>query len=318
MRRVEHVEITVMKDDRAFDAYIMVDWSSRSCPVTGNDSIWIASGAWSGRTFSASAPQNISTRVQAVDELRKRAVRWRDEGKRVLVGFDFAFGYPAGFGTALGLPSAGSAWKALHEHFASRVTDSLQNAHNRDAFADECNRKVGAPGPFWGCAARAVTRSLTRQRIGFFQFPHHKLEEWRATDLAARARVTTPSVWKLNCGISVGGQTILGIKHLDELAKVVRGHRWPFEGWTTPTGPAIWFAEIFPSLVRYPEWRMSTRSNAIERRCRAAYVEPQSGTPPGSSRRTSPSLVGSMLRLLRESRARRGGCCGFSAFGPAV
>jgi hypothetical protein len=25
-------------------------------------------------------------------------------------------------------------------------------------------------------------------------------------------------------------------------------------GWSTPEGPAIWFAEIFPSLVRYPEW----------------------------------------------------------------
>jgi hypothetical protein len=65
--------------------------------------------------------------------------------------------------------------------------------------------------------------------------------------------VITQSVWKLNCGSSVGGQTILGIKHLDELARAVRGQRWPFEGWTTPRRPAIWFAEIFPSLVQYPE-----------------------------------------------------------------
>ena len=33
--------------------------------------------------------------------------------------------------------------------------------------------------------------------------------------------MTTQSVWKLNCGVSVGGQTILGIKHLDELARAV-------------------------------------------------------------------------------------------------
>lgn len=65
----------------------------------------------------------------------------------------------------------------------------------------------------------------------------------------------TQSVWKLNCGVSVGGQTIVGIKHLDDLAKVVGGKRWPFEtGWGTPTQPEIWFAEIFPSLIRYPEW----------------------------------------------------------------
>jgi hypothetical protein len=99
-----------------------------------------------------------------------------------------------------------------------------------------------------------LRKNLTQQRIGFFQFPHHNLKEWRATDLAARKRVTTQSVWKLNCGVSVGGQTIFGIKYLDQLVRAVGGHVWPFEGWTTPTGPAIWFAEIFPSLVQYPEW----------------------------------------------------------------
>jgi len=251
---VEQVEIQATTDDRAFDAYVMVDWSSSSVPATGNDSIWIASGAWSCRTFTAVSPQNVPTRTQAVDILRKQIVGWRDEGKRVLVGLDFAFGYPAGFASALGLTSARGAWRALHEYFASKVYDSPQNEHNRDSFADECNRKVGAPGPFWGCTASAATRSLTQQRIGVFQFPHHNLEEWRATDIAARCLVTTQSVWKLNCGVSVGGQTIVGIKHLNELARSVDGHRWPFEGWTTPEGPGIWFAEIFPSLVRYPEW----------------------------------------------------------------
>jgi hypothetical protein len=46
----------------------------------------------------------------------------------------------------------------------------------------------------------------------------------------------------------------MGIKHLDELARSVDGRRWPFEGWNTPDWPAVWFAEIFPSLVCYPEW----------------------------------------------------------------
>ena len=251
---VDQVKIQSTTASRAFDAYVMVDWSSSSSPVTGNDSIWIARGVWSDRTFTAGSPQNVPTRVQAVDILREQLLLWRNEGKRVLVGLDFAFGYPAGFARALGLTSASGAWRALHEHFGSNVKDSEQNLHNRDSFADECNRRVGAPGPFWGCTASSVTGSLTQQRIGVFQFPHHKLEEWRATDIAARRRVTTQSVWKLNCGVSVGGQTILGIKHLDQLARSVGGHRWPFEGWSTPEGPAICFAEIFPSLVRYPEW----------------------------------------------------------------
>jgi len=251
---VDHVKLPAVTENRSFDAYVMVDWSSSSLPATGNDSIWIASGAWSDRTFTAGPPQNVPTRVQAVDILRKQLLLWREEEKRVLVGFDFAFGYPAGFARALGLISGSGAWKAVHEHFASRIEDSAQNRHNRDRFADECNRKVGAPGPFWGCTAGAATPSLTQQRIGIFQFPHHGLEEWRATDIAARRRVTAQSVWKLNCGVSVGGQTILGIKHLHELARSVDGHRWPFDGWNTPNKPSIWFAEIFPSLVQYPEW----------------------------------------------------------------
>jgi hypothetical protein len=252
---VDNIELEATNNSRVFDAYVMVDWSSNSSPVIGNDSIWIASGAWSDRTFISLSPQNVPTRLQAVEILREKLLLWRKEGKRVLVGLDFAFGYPAGFADALGLTSVPrDAWKALHEHFAANVEDSIQNAHNRDSFADECNRRVGAPGPFWGCAAKSATRSLTQQRIGVFQFPHHGLEEWRATDLAARRRVTTQSVWKLNCGVSVGGQTILGIKHLDRLAHSVNGHRWPFEGWGTPDVPAIWFAEIFPSLVLYPEW----------------------------------------------------------------
>jgi hypothetical protein len=251
---VEQVQIEAINDDRAFDAYVMVDWSSSSRPVTGNDSIWIARGAWSGRTFTAGPPQNIPTRVQAAECLRRSITLWRDEGKRVLVGFDFAFGYPAGFANALGLTSGRSAWRALHEHFASHVKDSPRNEHNRDAFADECNRKVGAPGPFWGCTASAATQSLTQQRVGVFTFPHRNLEEWRATDIRAKRRVITQSIWKLNCGVSVGGQTILGIKHLYELARSLGGRVWPFEGWHTPDGPAIWFAEIFPSLVCFPEW----------------------------------------------------------------
>jgi hypothetical protein len=258
---VEDVQVQATVDNRAFDAYVMVDWSSSSSPVTGNDSIWIASGMWSDRTFIAAVPQNYPTRAKAVEYLQRQLLLWRREGKRVLVGLDFAFGYPAGFADKLGLTAkSGRAWRLLHEHFAARVTDSSLNEHNRDKFADECNRQVGPPGPFWGCTAGSVTPALTQHRVGVFQFPHHGLEEWRLTDIAAMGRVTTQSVWKLNCGVSVGGQTILGIKHLHDLASSVDGHRWPFEGWGTPNQPAIWFAEIFPSLVQYPEWREEYRT----------------------------------------------------------
>lgn len=258
---VDHVVINRVARDRCFDAYVMVDWSSSSKPNSGKDSIWIASGEWGSAGFAAGPPKNLSTREAAAQEITKLVGDLFRRGQRVLVGLDFAFGYPAGFASALGLSTSRGAWLALHEHFAQAVTDSPQNQHNRDRFADECNRRISpsGPGPFWGCTAGSVTPSLTQHRVGVFTFPYgtSALEQWRVTECRAASRTTTQSVWKLNCGVSVGGQTILGLKYLHQLAQAVGGRRWPFEtGWTVPSAdaPAVWFAEMFPSLVRYPEW----------------------------------------------------------------
>jgi hypothetical protein len=257
---IDTLDIHAKGGVRAFDAYFMVDWSSSSSPVRGNDSIWIARGAWQGPLFSAGAPINVSTRVEAIALLTAQLTQWVAEEKRVLVGLDFAFGYPSGFAAALGLPASAQPWRAIHEYFAANVTDSPTNAHNRDAFAEACNSKIGAPGPFWGCSGPG-SATLTKQRVGHFTFPHQGLAEWRLTDLEARRQVTTQSVWKLNCGVSVGGQTILGVKHLEHLAKATGAHRWPFEGWSTPSAPGVCLAEIFPSLILYPEWESHYRAH---------------------------------------------------------
>jgi hypothetical protein len=72
--KVDCVELSASGRERAFDAYMMVDWSSSSSPVTGNDSIWIASGEWKGSAFRAEAPQNIPTRRKAIDRIRQQAL----------------------------------------------------------------------------------------------------------------------------------------------------------------------------------------------------------------------------------------------------
>ena len=245
---------------RSFDAYVMVDWSSSSKPTTGNDSIWIASGCWDGDRFAAGEPENLATRHAAVDRITSLARGWKAEGRRVLVGLDFAFGYPAGFADALGLDASAGAWRAVHAFVAREVADDATNRHSRDAFADACNRRIApnGPGPFWACTAAAVTSHLTQQRQGIFRFPYaERLDEWRVTERRAATRTVTQSVWKLNCGVSVGGQTIVGIKHLHEMRCSLDARCWPFDtGWTTPLAGngCVWFAEIFPSLVRYPEW----------------------------------------------------------------
>jgi hypothetical protein len=78
----------------------------------------------------------------------------------------------------------------------------------------------------------------------------------RATDQRAKQQATTQSVWKLNQGVSVGGQTILGLHYLAELRfhsepEISRQTRvWPFEtGWGLPEAAGIVLAEIFPSLL---------------------------------------------------------------------
>jgi len=63
-------------------------------------------------------------------------------------------------------------------------------------------------------------------------------------------------VWKLNQGVSVGGQTVLGLKYLFDL-RIQSDPRlsaairvWPFEtGWGSPSDARIVAAEIFPSIL---------------------------------------------------------------------
>ena len=58
------------------------------------------------------------------------------------------------------------------------------------AFADEYKPPNRPTRLVLGCAPSSATRLLT-QRIGVFQFPHHNLAEWRATDIVAGYRVMT-------------------------------------------------------------------------------------------------------------------------------
>jgi precorrin-8X/cobalt-precorrin-8 methylmutase len=186
--------------------------------------------------------------------------RWGKEGRRTLVGLDFAFGYPRGFAAALQLPRP--AWQGVLNYCAQHVHDAANNLHNRDAFAAACNTAISTgPGPFWGCHAGAAGPALTTQRVGLFAFPHHGLAEYRITEQRVRSQGVLPqSVWKLNQGVSVGGQTILGIKHLAELRfhsdpTISDGMRiWPFEtGWAAPGDVRTVIAEIFPSIVAIDE-----------------------------------------------------------------
>ena len=72
----------------AFDGYVIVDWSAASVRRTGKDSIWIA--ALTGDDLRLEHPATREAAMQILQDLLTRAT---DQGQRLLVGFDFAFGF---------------------------------------------------------------------------------------------------------------------------------------------------------------------------------------------------------------------------------
>ena len=87
-----------------FDVHVVVDWSAAGTPKRGRDSIWCASAG----VDRVPNPINLPTRFEAAAFLDDLITS--QPGRRILIGFDFPFGYPSGTATALGL--TGAPWRA--------------------------------------------------------------------------------------------------------------------------------------------------------------------------------------------------------------
>ncbi len=231
-----------------FDAYLMVDWSAANRPRTGADSIWYCL-----LEADRQEVRNVATRAAAWRRLggllRERAAR----GMRVLAGFDFPLGYPAGFARALGLRGA-PPWRAAWEEIARLIDDREDNRNNRFAAAAEFNRRIsGRAFPFWGCPRGAVSDTLAMTRPGGYG---GELAEYR---LADRAAPGAQPVWKLCYAGSAGGQALTGIPRVlalrDDPVLATVARVWPFEtGLCLPSRreALIVFAEVYPSLTPLP------------------------------------------------------------------
>jgi len=161
------------------------------------------------------------------------------EGKRVVVGFDFPHGYPAGLAAALAL--TGPPWLAVWRYLAGRVQDDSEtNASNRFRVATGINACLehqafsGRPSsqPFDDLSAR-------RDRVVYqVEGDEAGLAEWREVEAILRARRYHPhSAWKLFGNGSVGSQALTGIPVVSRLRHDpgVAGASavWPF-GVTVP------------------------------------------------------------------------------------
>jgi hypothetical protein len=241
-----------------FDAYLMVDWSGASVPARGPDSIWIGHARRDGTRLAIHEPLNAPTRALATSHLADVIDAHIAAGERVLVGWDFAFGYPAGFARALALPGSAPAWRRTWAALADLIADRDDNSNNRWLVAAALNRRLGRrPGPFWNCPARAAGAALAATRP---VFPYRasaalSLDEYREADRRLRAsRRFVQSVWKLYTAGNVGSQTLLGIPRVAALRFAPRrsdvSRVWPFET-TSPGGhrPFALHVEIWPGMV---------------------------------------------------------------------
>jgi precorrin-8X/cobalt-precorrin-8 methylmutase len=241
-----------------FDAYIFVDWSASSIPKMGPDSIWIAAGAFDANgTLCVNHPINLATRQQAEANVRELLLTHKQEHRRVLVGFDFPYGYPANWHNAVGLNGMDGNWRTLWNYLAAQINDNAKNDNNRCDVANNLNAADGTfAGPYW---------SRPNANAGLYPYlPATKPQcfangvvEFREVERRLRDTGKCPkSVWQLFGNGVVASQALLGIpvlrriRDLEQLSPFSKV--WPFEtGWNCPVGqrPFVLHAEIWPGAI---------------------------------------------------------------------
>lgn len=218
-----------------FDRIAILDWSAESRPKRGKDSIWL--GVTGPDGVSA---ENLPTRCAAEARLRVLVADTLARGERLLLGADFAFGYPAGFAAPLtGRAEALAVWEWL----AGAIEDDAQNRSNRYEVAAAINRRFPGLGPFWFHPRGRELPGLPLK--GSARYGYGPLDEKRATERAARGAQT---VWKLGGPGSVGSQALTGLPVLWRLRAGFPGQVavWPFE--PVSDAPVV-LAEVFPSIL---------------------------------------------------------------------
>ncbi len=220
-----------------FDVVVIVDWSATNGMTSARnqkDSIWV--GWHSGDGFGEQHHRSRAAGEAFVADLIATA---RQQGQRILVGFDFAFGYPAGFARHLtGQAGAKSVWAWLARH----ITDTVLNQNNRFDVANQINQGFAGPGPFWSHPASQRYSHLTAKKTGI-DYPALGLQEYRAVERIAKG--AKPGWMLCNPG-SVGSQSLMGQPMLHRLSQSSDTAAWPFD---PPDAAMVVLAEVYPSLL---------------------------------------------------------------------
>ncbi|NNE51966.1 MAG: molybdopterin molybdenumtransferase MoeA [Sulfitobacter sp.] len=211
----------------------MVDWSGGNDrgPRPVKDAIWAAVH----REGQAEKPVYLRNRQVAETWLMALFEEEMAAGRRVMSGFDFPFGYPAGFARALtGSDDPLTVW----DWFEERIEDSPKG-NNRADLAGLINQTLGkGRGPFWFNPLKAEVAGLARTKADH----HNPFPEKRQSELRARGAFTC---WQMGGAGAVGSQVFMGLPVLARLRRQFDVAVWPFE----PLEAPIAFVEIWPSLT---------------------------------------------------------------------
>lgn len=220
---------------RDWDRVIMVDWSggNETGPSPKADAIWSASA----RAGVPEAPIYHRSRQVVEAWLRNEIAQAVTKAERLMIGFDFPFGYPAGFASAV---TGQTDPFALWAYLAERIEDAPKQ-NNRFDVAGHLNALFPGTGPFWGNGLKRDIEHLPRK--GKVRTGHGMTERRVAEDRAKGAF----ALWQLSGAGAVGSQALMGLPVLNRLRTefVDELRIWPFE----PLDASVAFVEIWPSLI---------------------------------------------------------------------
>jgi molybdopterin molybdotransferase len=220
----------------AWDTILMVDWSggNDTGPRPRKDAVWGAA-VRDGQPYGQET--YLRNRVEARRWLLGLLGAELRAGRRVLAGFDFPFGYPAGFAERLtGRADALAVWGWMADHL-----EDAPAGNNRFDLAGRINGMFPGVGPFWFNASAQEIPHLPRKgraRDG------HGMAERRAVELRAKGSFTC---WQMGGAGAVGSQVMTGMAALEQLRRAFPGQVavWPFE----PLNRPVAFVEVWPSLL---------------------------------------------------------------------
>ena len=221
----------------AFATVAVLDWSGAddTGPRPRADAIW----AGVVRAGAAEPPLYLRGRAAAEDWMAALIEKERGAGRRLLLGLDFPFAYPAGLAERV----AGRADPRALWEWVARALDALPKGQGRFDLAARINRSLPGEGPFW---FNGLAREIEGLPRGKPSGPPEGVAERREVERRAPGAFAS---WQMGGAGAVGSQAMTGMAALARLDRRFGDAVavWPFDPWDDAPVVAV---EVWPSLLK--------------------------------------------------------------------